>query len=760
MRMDELYGPADPGRHDRRSWQAGDVSYQSEVQPILTRRCVVCHACYDAPCQLKLTAWEGVARGASKDPVYATRLVEAPPTRLFEDARQASEWRQLGFHPVLNEHTAGPDNNLAASLIHRLLDQKARHPLPPGAVLPADSFEFDLNRELSCPNLGEAEGFAARHPQWGMPYALPAISPEERAVITRWLAQGAPAEPPAPLPAGVARQVAAWEDFLNGPSLKEQLMGRYIYEHLFLGHLYFGDDPAHRYFHLARSATPPGEPLERIATRRPYDDPGVPRVWYRLVPDPEVTVAKTHMPYRLDAARMARWRQLFLAPEITVTALPSYDPRVATNPFEVFAALPAASRYRFMLDEAQFTVMGFIKGPVCRGQVALSVINDHFWVFFAQPAVDARDAAEAFLRQQAPRLALPAGWSNARPLLLNWLHYSRQEADYLEAKSRFLDQTFDGRLKITTALVWDGDGANPNAALTIFRHLDSASVVQGLAGGVPKTAWILNYPLLERIHYLLVAGFDVYGDVDHQLESRLYMDFLRMEGEFNFLALLPKASRPRVRDAWYRDASEEEKSFVYGEHARLEADSDIPYRTQDPQAELFGMLEARLAPALGHRNRLDSVADPALRRDLRALAGLRGAALSWLPENLVLRVDHPAAGPLYLSLMRNTGHRNVSQIFDQSRLLEPADNSLSIVPGIVGAYPNALYRLPAAELPALAAAIAGLASEGDYRRLADRYGVRRTSPEFWAASDALHAAYARLAPLEAGVLDYGRLENR
>ena len=35
-----------------------------------------------------------------------------------------------------------------------------------------------------------------------------------------------------------------------------------------------------------------------------------------------------------------------------------------------------------MLDEAQFTIMGFIKGPVCRGQVALNVIDDHFWVVF------------------------------------------------------------------------------------------------------------------------------------------------------------------------------------------------------------------------------------------------------------------------------------------------------------------------------------------------------------------------------------------
>jgi len=48
---------------------------------------------------------------------------------------------------------------------------------------------------------------------------------------------------------------------------------------------------------------------------------------------------------------------------------------------------------------------------------------------------------------------------------------------------------------------------------------------------------------LECIHYLLVAGFDVYGNIGHQLSTRLYMDFLRMESEFGFLALLPEETR-------------------------------------------------------------------------------------------------------------------------------------------------------------------------------------------------------------------------
>jgi hypothetical protein len=104
--------PRPPGEHD--------VPYR-DVARILESRCVVCHGCYDAPCQLKLTAWEGIARGASADRVYdGTRLRAAPPSRLFEDAFKASAWRGKGFHPVLCER-AGVDDISGSVLAQMLL---------------------------------------------------------------------------------------------------------------------------------------------------------------------------------------------------------------------------------------------------------------------------------------------------------------------------------------------------------------------------------------------------------------------------------------------------------------------------------------------------------------------------------------------------------------------------------------------------------------------------------------------------------------
>jgi len=49
----------------------------------------------------------------------------------------------------------------------------------------------------------------------------------------------------------------AGKSWLNADSPKRRLVARYVYEHLFLAHLYFGDD--HSYFRLVRSRTPPGQ---------------------------------------------------------------------------------------------------------------------------------------------------------------------------------------------------------------------------------------------------------------------------------------------------------------------------------------------------------------------------------------------------------------------------------------------------------------------------------------------------------------------
>jgi len=727
----------------------------SEAQRVFENRCVVCHGCYDAPCQLKLGTFDGVARGASGDKVYdATRLVAATPTRLDVDAHDVEGWRKKGFHPVVPD---GSGSDPRASLLLRMLDLKRENPLPFTSDLTRD-FTLELDRKETCATAEHFDAYAKSHPLWGMPYALPGLDEVQERALVDWVTAGAPPPPAEPLPAAVSAAVAEWEAFLDESSAKSQLVGRYVYEHLFLASLYFTGLADETFFRLVRSRTPSGLPVDEIATRRPFDDPGVARVYYRFVRRLERPLEKTHMPYPLGAARLRHWKELLLDPKYAVDSLPGYAPEIASNPFRAFAAIPAESRYRFMLDEAEFTMMGFIKGPVCRGQVALDVIEDRFWVAFVRPDAPWIKEETAFLAGVKQDLDLPAeGGSTALPTL--WSSYGAQHAKYVERRTAFLERVTKEGEGVTPGLLWDGDGTNANAALTVFRHFDSASVVKGLVGRPPKTAWVVGYPLLERIHYLLVAGFDVFGNVGHQVTTRLYMDFLRMEGEADFLMFLPPEQRKELTDHWYRGVTGGSKDTVARELQGFTGVPKIAYRTSDPEKELFALIAARVGRAEPHAFDLDRIADGSLRSLADRLAHVHGRAASLLPEVSFVTVTGPEAARTHFTVLRDSAHTNVAHLFKEDARRVPDEDELTVVPGFLGAYPNALFEVRREDLAAFVDAVAAVDGAPAYVALRERFGVPRSSDHFWAYSDRINSDHRSRDGITAGLFDYSRLDG-
>jgi hypothetical protein len=459
-----------------------------------------------------VTSPEGIHRGANKKKVYnAARLTADAPTRLFIDAMTTEEWRQKGFKTVLNEGEPNKIKNLENSVMYRMLRQKRLYPQARTGML-SDEFDVSIDRAQSCPTLDEFDEYAVKHPKGGMPYAMPDLDRKEYTTLVHWLAQGV-SMPEDEAPSKVAaKQIKQWEDFLNGGSNKEKLVARYLYEHLFQAHLHFDGTDNREFYRLVRSASPPGEPVEIIPTRRPYNDP-LGYVYYRLVRHQGSIVAKTHMVYELSDKRMQRYQELFIDVEYEVASLPSYAAAVASNPIKTFAAIPVKSRYKFLLDESRFFIEGFIKGPVCRGQIALSVIEDQFWVVFFDPDADIMSLNDEFLNAAADYLASPAELEDNFKLLVNERYYKKLFQKYVQTKDSAVADFDPVNIKEAMHYIWKGDGKNPNAALTIFRHMDSASVNYGFIGDYPETAWVIDFSVLERIHYLLVAGFDVYGNL-------------------------------------------------------------------------------------------------------------------------------------------------------------------------------------------------------------------------------------------------------
>jgi hypothetical protein len=67
---------------------------------------------------------------------------------------------------------------------------------------------------------------------------------------------------------------------------------------------------------------------------------------------------------------------------------------------------------------------------------------------------------------------------------------------------------------LTVDAIWNGDGKNPNAWLTVLRHETNVSVMKGRQGGIPRSQWLVSYSGLERLYYDTVASFKYWeGDL-------------------------------------------------------------------------------------------------------------------------------------------------------------------------------------------------------------------------------------------------------
>ena len=736
------------------------ISYTRDVQPIFTEKCVACHACYDSACQLNLGSAEGAARGATKMPVYDGERSQAAPTaRLFSDAFGKQAWQQKGFYSVLDAQGS------QAALMARMLELGHNAPLEPNAKLP-DEIMLGLNRQNLCAMPGEFNAYAGAHPKEGMPLAVTGLTDQQYQTLQRWLASGAPIDDQGLAPsAREALQVQQWENLFNQPGARESLVARWLYEHLFLAHIYFENGEPGHFFQWVRSRTPSGQPIDLIATRRPNDDPGT-NVYYRLWPVQGVIVHKTHITYPFSAAKMARIKALFYAGDWQVNALPGYGPGRRANPFETFEASPVKARYQFMLDNAEYFVRTFIRGPVCRGQIATDVIRDNFWALFQDPDHDLYITDARYRGQATPLLAMPGQNDDVGSVLGLWLAY-RDKRNQYEALRR---DSYADVPPPSWSTLWAG---NDNALLSIFRHFDSASVTKGLIGEVPQTMWLFDYPLLERTYYQLAVNFDVFGNVSHQAQTRLYFDLIRNGAEQNFLRLMPADTRDDFMDDWYQNSG---KLKLWLDYEAIDDDkpSGLHLDEKDPKRDFakqlltrYGYLNASPDPI----NRCTSAycsrdgIEPALQAAEQALSRLtsRPAAglkvIDQLPEASLLRIETASGKREFYSMLRNRAHSNVAFLLGEAYRYQPGLDTVTIYPGVLSSYPNFIFNIPAQEVPEFVAAMENARDAKRFEKIVDRWGVRRSHPLFWQYFHDASRYIRETTPVEEGVLDMNRYEK-
>lgn len=744
------------------------INYLTEVKPLLDRRCTVCHSCYNSPCQLKLDSYEGVDRGATKRAIYnASRLSAMEPSRLFIDAETTQDWRKKGFCSVTKSSVA---NDLNDSIMIQLLSHKMKNPKSRGEYRP----ETD---ELTCAeDQEELGGYLEKHPNRGMPYGFPPLKQDEFEIIAGWLAQGAKgpsvaqqAELTKPK-ATDALAIQKWEAFLNQDDAKHAMTARYLYEHLFLAHLKFGT-PTNEFYELVRSKSAPDQRLDLIATVRPYDNPGVERVYYRFRKIPSTIVHKTHMVFDLDDAQLKRIKELFIQPEwLQPPHLIGYDPIMSANPFVAFEQIPPRSRYQFLLDNAHYIIMTFIRGPVCKGQIALNVIDDHFWVLFMDPEHDLSVVHPGFLKLHNDKLRMPIEKGSDLQVFSALTDEQRKAATefYKARQDYYASMNYDG---LGYDAIWKGNRAADAPALTIYRHFDGGSSHKGVLGNLPKTLWVIDYPLLERIYYALVAGFDVYGTSGHQLAVRLYMDELRVEGESYFLDFLPPEQREKIMQSWYLGV---DLKKVHYYPSILPA--KISFTTDEPKREFMDyIVRKHLLPAI------EIAFDPVnylpagktypqlpttyeTKDDyLRALISLSqpGTAFFSLVNkhdaNLAyLRIRLKNGKDMTGSIVINRWHDNVSFLFGEDGRLNPAKDSADFIHGLIGSYPNYFIDVREEDLPDFFDLLAHFGKSPKDPERFNKYGVNRADERLWETYDWFQQRFNEDEPVEGGLFDLNR----
>jgi hypothetical protein len=720
--------------------------YVQHVQPIFNHRCIACHGCLGSPCNVKLDSFRGLERGGFGLNAYSSHLDNYPRTDM-EAAHSVAEWRKKGFYPIV-AWDGSRAKNLDQSLLY-LMVKAGRNYNAHGFSRAAVNGLRPQRYVSTCPSTPDAlRGEFEKHPAIGMPFGLPALSQDDFKTLTNWVAAGSPGPTEAQrLAAGQITNpeaVVAWEAFFNARNKRAQLVGRYIFEHVFLATIILDESPGDQ-FRLVRSRTPPAHvveekngrkqvqvpPVEVIGTGLPYDDPytyaNVDHFWYRLEKLTGPAVQKNHFLWKLSLQDIDHLKKLF-----ALDTGEGWDakgdltpPWGSDNAMRVFAAIPASARSRFLLENSEVIVGGITYGPVCNGQTATYAVKDQFWVFFLDP-----DHDPSVLE---PRLGLKH-WK----ALMDRSVFGN--ADYLEAFAATKKKLFPDGWSLDA--IWDGDGDNRNAWLTVLRHETNVSVVKGAQGGVPRTLWLISYAGFERMYYDTVAGFAYWEGDARKLKTLLFFNFLRQAFEDNFLTLLPPGDREVVRHEWTQGVG------VIGLAAVPFAGGDQPSRVKlegdDPLMALIDQIEQHLGPGLsGLPDKLNPVRKPEVKlaspissfeeweRALSTLTATEGLAfVPQLPSVIVLRLTHGEEHRVY-SLIANRVYATQYTLLFQNGEAMPKKDSMSVYRTLVNGFPNLFVDLDLQQAPAFLTDLRAVATEADWTRFERRYGILRNSEAFW-----------------------------
>ena len=93
---------------------------------------------------------------------------------------------------------------------------------------------------------------------------------------------------------------------------------------------------------------------------------------------------------------------------------------------------------------------------------------------------------------------------------------------------------------------------------------------------------------------------------------------------------------------------------------------------------------------------------------------------------------------------------------------DPAGDSVAVLPGYQASYPNRFYEVKLTDSAEFLRELSAIHDPSQAHLFFARFGIARSNPNFWKSYDWFVQNFAKVDPVEAGVIDlnrYGNTEN-
>jgi len=255
------------------------------------------------------------------------------------------------------------------------------------------------------------------------------------------------------------------------------------------------------------------------------------------------------------------------------------------------------------------------------------------------------------------------------------------------------------------------------------------------------------------------------------------MDFLRYEGELNFISYLPKKTQLDTFKKW----NEGDKWIAsHKDEDSWKRKSQVKYKTDNyPQEFIEEVVNNHILKSTNisfdtinyYKNGHEL---PSLPKELKTHEDIRNGfrALTSSGTGFIKHIVDFGANTLYIRLDMNDGrqimgtmiinrwHDNVNSFLSVDTTLDSAKDSIDFSLGPIGSYPNAFLIVKEDDMLEFFDMLMNFEKTPKYYNTFKKFGVSRSDKDFWEYYDWFQEYFNKTQPLTSGMFDLNRYYHK